>query len=533
MTMLHHTIRRVMLRRPQAGEAHAQPAQAPVAAPAAAPAEPALEISPTDPIVPYFQSAPGAVELKQLELDSPALEQMRAQGITMVVPLVTQGELIGLLNLGPRLSDQEYSPDDRRLLESLAAQVAPAVKVGQLVREQEAEVRARERLEQELEVARLIQQNFLPKELPRLSGWRVAAYYRPARTVGGDFYDFIELPGGLIGLVVGDVTDKGVPAAMVMAATRSVLRAAAQRLLEPGTVLQRINETLCSEIPPNMFVTCLYGVLDPATGLLRYANAGHNLPIVQSGGGVSELRATGMPLGLMPGMSYEEKEAILAPGASVLLYSDGLTEAHDPSREMFGTGRVRDRLATGQVADELISDLLAQLDRFTGSDAEQEDDITLVALHRAGEGDEMVPVLEFSLPSAEGNEREAMRRVGDVAAAHGLDPARLERLKTAVAEATMNAMEHGNGFDPGRMVDIAVARSDAAIAVRITDHGGGREIPQAETPDLEAKLEGRQPPRGWGLYLIENMVDEVRTESDEHRHTLELVMHLKGEGEGQ
>jgi anti-sigma regulatory factor (Ser/Thr protein kinase) len=145
----------------------------------------------------------------------------------------------------------------------------------------------------------------------------------------------------------------------------------------------------------------------------------------------------------------------------------------------------------------------------------------------------MVPVLEFSLPSAEGNEREAMRRVGDVAAAHGLDPARLERLKTAVAEATMNAMEHGNGFDPDRAVDISVSRSDAAIAVRITDHGGGREIPQAETPDLEAKLEGRQPPRGWGLYLIENMVDEVRTESDEHRHTLELVMRLKGEGEGQ
>jgi serine phosphatase RsbU (regulator of sigma subunit) len=488
MTMIHHTIRRVMLRRPQTADTPAGAIETRAALPADAVSEPGLEIAPTDPIVLYFQSAPGAVELRQLELDSPALEQMRAQGITMVVPLVTQGELIGLLNLGPRLSDQEYSPDDRRLLESLAAQVAPAVKVGQLVREQEVEVRARERLEQELEVARLIQQNFLPKQLPELDGWRVAAYYRPARTVGGDFYDFIELPGGLIGLVVGDVTDKGVPAAMVMAATRSVLRAAAQRLLEPGTVLQRINETLCSEIPPNMFVTCLYGVLDPATGLLRYANAGHNLPIVESGGGVSELRATGMPLGLMPGMSYEEKEATLAPGSSVLLYSDGLTEAHDPDREMFGTGRVRERLAAGRVADELIADLLAQLDRFTGSDSEQEDDITLVALHRSGGDSEMVPVLEFSLPSAEGNEREAMLRVGEAAAASGMGPARLERLKTAVAEATMNAMEHGNSFDADLQVDIAVARSDSSLRVRITDHGGGREIPHAETPDLVAKL---------------------------------------------
>ena len=114
-------------------------------------------------------------------------------------------------------------------------------------------------------------------------------------------------------------------------------------------MLQRVNEHLCPEIPPNMFVTCLYGVLDPATGRLRYANAGHNLPFVaERRRASSELRATGMPLGLMPGMSYEENEAMLEPGASVLLYSDGLIEAHDPDREMFGTDRVRDRLATGR-----------------------------------------------------------------------------------------------------------------------------------------------------------------------------------------
>ena len=122
---------------------------------------------------------------------------------------MSQGELIGLLNLGPRLSDQAYSSDDRKLLDNLAAQAAPAVRVGQLVREQEVEVRARERIEQELEVARLIQQNFLPTELPDLPGWQVAAYYRPARAVGGDFYDFIELDDGKVGLVIGDVTISG------------------------------------------------------------------------------------------------------------------------------------------------------------------------------------------------------------------------------------------------------------------------------------------------------------------------------------
>ena len=210
-----------------------------------------------------------------------------------MVPLVTQGELIGLLNLGPRLSDQDYSGEDRRLLESLAAQAAPAVRVGQLVREQEAEVRSRERLEAELAVARLIQQNFLPRQVPQIEGWAVAADYRPAREVGGDFYDFIDLPDGRLGIVIGDVTDKGVPAALVMAATRSVLRASAQRLIEPGAVLERVNEHLCPDIPENMFVTCLYGVLEPASGRLVFANAGHNLPLVALDGATSASCARG------------------------------------------------------------------------------------------------------------------------------------------------------------------------------------------------------------------------------------------------
>src|SRR5437867_2472971 len=138
--------------------------------PAAATPAPAVEISPNDPIVAYFQSAPGAVDLDGLELDSPALEELRAAGVRLAVPLVSQGELVGLLNLGPRLSDQDYSTDDRKLLNSLAAQAAPALQVAQLVRRQEAEARSRERIEQELRVATLIQQNFLPKQLPDLPG---------------------------------------------------------------------------------------------------------------------------------------------------------------------------------------------------------------------------------------------------------------------------------------------------------------------------------------------------------------------------
>src|SRR5579884_3619434 len=338
------------------------------------------DIAPNDPIIGYLQAATAAVDLTHLELGSPALEQLRARGVALVVPLVASGELVGILNVGPRLSEQGYSADDRRLLESLAAHAAPAMRVGQLIREQQAEMRERGRMENELQVAQMIQKNFLPQSVPQTPGWLIAADYRPARAVGGDFYDFIELDGGALGLVIGDVTDKGIPAAMVMAATKSLLRASAQRIVDPGAVLGRVNDQLCPEIPENMFVTCFYGVLDPVTGSLRYANAGHNLPIVEADGATSELRATGMPLGLMPEMSYEECQTTLAPGARVLLYSDGLVEAHSAEREMFGTTRAAELLSGASAAEEILARQLRALDEFTGQAEEQEDDITLVAL---------------------------------------------------------------------------------------------------------------------------------------------------------
>ncbi len=194
----------------------------------------------------------------------------------------------------------------------------------------------------------------------------MAAYYQPAREVGGDFYDFLDLEDGRLGLVVGDVTDKGVPAALVMATTRTMLRAAAQRLFSPGEVLQAgQRRPRYQDIPPNMFVTCLYAILDPESGRLVYANAGHDLPYRRRAGrseGAEELRATGMPLGLMPGMGYEEKEIVLERGESVLFYSDGLVEAHDPRREMFGFPRLQGLVGAHRSGGSaLVSFLLSEL----------------------------------------------------------------------------------------------------------------------------------------------------------------------------
>jgi serine phosphatase RsbU (regulator of sigma subunit)/predicted ester cyclase len=247
----------------------------------------------------------------------------------------------------------------------------------------EEEARERERVEQELRVARRIQQASLPKEVPTLEGWQIAPYYQPAREVGGDFYDFHFLSEGRLGLVVGDATGKGVPAALVMSTTCGMLRLAAQSYSSPGEMLQRLNETLFTSIPPNMFVTCFYAILDPKSGLLSYANAGHDLPYLHRGGDCEELRARGMPLGLMPGMGYEERELLLDAGESVLFYSDGLVEAHDPKGEMFGFPRLRNLVAKHGEDRSLGNSLLEELYSFVGGGWEQEDDITLLTLERS------------------------------------------------------------------------------------------------------------------------------------------------------
>ena len=374
------------------------------------------------------------------------------------------------------------------------------------------------------------------------------AHYQPAREVGGDFYDFLELPDGRLGLVIGDVTDKGVPAALVMATTRAILRAAAEQLISPGAVLRRANDVLCPDIPPKMFVTCLYAVLDPTEGLLQFANAGQDLPCLRCSDGLRELHATGMPLGLMPGMDYEQKEVLLEPGDSVFMYSDGLVEAHNQEREMFGLPRLRGLVLEHPGGAALIDFLLNELAEFTGPDSMQEDDVTMVTLERleaegavsrnfhmtttpaeSPEDPGWRTLLKFDLPSEPGNERQAMERVAEAVQDLGLSSVRLERLKTAVAEATMNAMEHGNAYEPDLPVSVQVAASMDAVSVRITDHGGGEEISEPEIPDLDAKLAGLQSPRGWGLFLIKEMVDEFHVTSDEVHHTIELVVNLQGD----
>jgi serine phosphatase RsbU (regulator of sigma subunit) len=251
-----------------------------------------------------------------------------------------------------------------------------------LVERQESDRVHRERYEQELSVARRIQRELLPRVIPQPEGWRFEVFYEPAREVGGDFYDFYDLGEGSVGVVVGDVTDKGMPAALVMASCRTVLRGIVlgDRTLAPGEVLRRANELLVGDIPTGMFITCLYVQVETSSGKFRFSNAGHNLPLHKTENGTREIRARGMPLGLLSGMEYEGREAVIERGESVVLTSDGITEAHNADRVMFGFDRMRDNVAAAP-SDGGLQTLLLAHQSFVG-EIDQEDDITLIALNR-------------------------------------------------------------------------------------------------------------------------------------------------------
>jgi serine phosphatase RsbU (regulator of sigma subunit)/predicted ester cyclase len=320
-----------------------------------------------------------------------SIEEQIAEGDKVVIRTIGSGthdlaEYEGLAPTGVRITIENihiYRVVEDKIVEARGvSDTSPLWK-----RRMEQQRIERERFEQELLVARRIQHALLPKAVPELEGWEILPHYQPAREVGGDFYDFPPVADGRVGLVIGDVSGKGIPAAVLMASTQSVLRAISQRGDSlPDQVLTEANEVLCTYIPPNMFVTCFYAILDPESGHLSYANAGHTLPFCKrhNEDQADELRARGMPLGLIPGMSYEQQETSLVPRDAVLFCTDGLVEAHDPRGEMFGTPRLRSLLSERPEAGRgLSATLMKELERFTGEGREQEDDITLLTLERS------------------------------------------------------------------------------------------------------------------------------------------------------
>ena len=242
---------------------------------------------------------------------------------------------------------------------------------------------AQAQLKAELEVARSLQLAILPSAFPTTPGWDAAARMIPATEMGGDFYDYIELPSGEVGLVIADVSGHGVPAAFFMAVARTNLREQAVHHIDPGECLAQTNNALCAQNPLDLFVTVFYCVLDPKTGALRYANGGHNPPYVRRAAGVVETLsgAGGLVLGAMPGAKYPTHTVQLLRGDRLVLYTDGVTEAFNPAEELYGAPRLADEVHVhgGGTPAALVERICRSVTNFAGT-APQSDDITLTVL---------------------------------------------------------------------------------------------------------------------------------------------------------
>jgi serine phosphatase RsbU (regulator of sigma subunit) len=341
----------------------------------------ACHLADDDPLPSLLRSSNEMLEVAELKLESPALQRFRQAGAALLIPLVSQDEMVGVLSLGKRNSGQPYSVDDRRLLSILAGQAAPALQVAQMVQRQQAEALHRQSVEHELEVARLVQMTQLPAQPPELPGWRFTAFYRPAAAIGGEFYDFVQLPGDRLGIVIGDVAARGTPAALVMAHTRGLISAFAQEEASPARLLERVNQLLIPDTPEKIFVTCFLAAIDPQNGEIRFSNAGHDQPYRILNGSVQPLEATGLPLGVFPEARYDEYQATLAAGESLLFYSDGLVEARSRQRLLLSFPGLEDLLrARPSGPDGLIPYLLHSVDEFAGQAWVQEDDVTMVTV---------------------------------------------------------------------------------------------------------------------------------------------------------
>jgi sigma-B regulation protein RsbU (phosphoserine phosphatase) len=274
-----------------------------------------------------------------------------------------------------------FSPRRIRLLSGIADQTAIAIENARLQAQEAEQVR----LNRELELAHAIQRSLLPQEAPTVPGYQIAYRWRSAHQVGGDFFDFMVLPAGRLGLVIADVSDKGIPAALYMMFARTLLRAVAMSGREPAATLARTNELIVSDSTADMFVTVYYSILDAQCHVLTYATAGHNLALYApaAGGALEPLMATGIALGVVVPAEFEQKKLALAPGDVVLFYSDGVTEAINATEAQFGEERLAALLHAHRAAPvEAIADTIEKAVAEFVEGKGQYDDFTLVLVKR-------------------------------------------------------------------------------------------------------------------------------------------------------
>lgn len=312
--------------------------------------------------------------------DRQRLESMQTQ---LLLPLRAREQLLGFASMGPKLSEEPYSKNDIRLLKSVAAQTGLALENSRLTSQVAQEAARREADQREMKIARDVQQRLFPHRFPNIGGIEYAGACRPAQTVGGDYYDFVEVPGGEFGIAIGDVSGKGVPAALLMASLVAALRGQAMNAPKDlAALMSNVNRLIYDASPKSHFATLFYAQYAPATGLLRYANAGHNPPLLmRASGEVEPLMPSGPGIGMSARSRYHEACLSLSPGDVLIAYTDGFTEAMNAAKDEFGEQRLKEAAATVHALspDAAIPALMGIVDRFADG-APQADDMTMLVV---------------------------------------------------------------------------------------------------------------------------------------------------------
>jgi serine phosphatase RsbU (regulator of sigma subunit)/anti-sigma regulatory factor (Ser/Thr protein kinase) len=421
--------------------------------------------------------------------------------------------------------------------------------IGNLARSLDKMMRALQqnlRITQEFEIARRVQTEMLPREAPALPGLQIVARSIPATEVGGDFYDFIRLDEHRVIIIVGDVSGKGVSGAMVTSAALSALRHAAEERRSPCEILTLANRRLARDLQRNMFVAAFCGMIDTRTGALTYANAGQTLPMIcrehEAFYLSSPERGERFPLAARAEANYGQHQIALQPNDLLVFYTDGIVDMMNRAAEPYSFERFLASVKTHAHAPlpEMLERLIADAENFTAS-KEHFDDLTLLLTRFEGNhqmeaaslapevfpANESASEIRLTIPSRVGYEKLAMNTAAALAELIGFERERVEDLRTAVSEACLNAMEHGNKLYDSNRVEVSFKPARENLTIQIFDNGAGF-APIASAPDVEKKIRGEENPRGLGLFLIQQLVDAVEYKAlPELGHVTTLRMNKK------
>ena len=408
-----------------------------------------------------------------------------------------------------------------------------AAEIARRVRELEAETRARQKLETELDIARRIQMDMLPTGGSENSElYDLAARLVPARAVGGDLYDVFRLDDRRLCLVVGDVSGKGIPAALFMVMTITLIRSLARLSGRPDEILARVNDALAADNPSSMFVTLFCAVLDVETGRLTCASGGHLSPLLARAGGEprSLVASEGTLVGVQPGLAFPATEVELVPGDLLVAFTDGVTEAMTPDGALFGEARLRALLrGLGDVAPaDAVAAVLAGVRAFAGS-AEQADDIAILAVRYAGAGGRTPAPpadLTLDLRATFKDVVRAAAAVRELCETRGVPREPTDDLILGLDEMLANIVTYGYPGNPAGAIAVRVAITEDALRLDISDRAPAFNPLEAAAPDLDAPLDTR-PVGGLGVHLARSVMDTMEYAREDGENRLRLVRRLR------